>query len=197
MSAEFSDGGNIVKKLFNWIKNKYLNWKIDRLLAPSYYDFSIFSMFGDHKTTTNTNITQSDTQIKYQQALFLIKKKIKEEAKKEGSLNRALEKYGNKELIDNWKNDLYNKDLIDLSNEYNPVVQFLRKVTSKKEKDIKSKKDKQQMISKRIDDYYYLQEKRQIRALNKKLRKAEKEKDELQIKELKESIDGKLFKLRR
>lgn len=183
--------------MIKWLKDKYLNWKVDRLLTSDFESHTVYNNFNEFDSSITTSIAsyQSEKEYKYQQALAVIKRKIKDEAKTT-SLDKVLKKYGNKKLIDDFKKDLYNKDLISVTEDFDPVKFFLKKLNIKTERDIKSKKDKKEMIQKRIKDYEILRQKNEIRSINKMLRAASRTKDEKLIKELEEKLNEKLRELK-
>lgn len=191
------------KRLKNWFKDKYLEWKTDQLIDSGTGVGNIESLnpFNTGKTDiySDAGYHQDENQKKYQEAVLKLKRKINEKVGQKNAENYEKVLGAYKSDTDDWKKDLNNVDLLDLTNEDEMSVakEFMKQAVVYKDADIKNEKQKLEMIDKRIKHYEILRVKKQIRKLNRELRKAERSGDEErskelwgEINELRRSIEG-------
>ena len=190
------------KKFIAWIKDRWMDYKIDRELSTgtgtSSNNLNITGLIDPTGLELNPSVqhVQDDQQKKYAEALRVIKNKIKKEADRLGGVNKdnletVLARYQGLDKDGKWTEDLTKPDLLDLTEEEKNVWhkwQYDLKVY--KHKDLKSDKDMLDMIDLRISHYRTLQDKKQIRALNRELRKAERMGDKDKISKLWSEINA-------
>lgn len=168
----------------------YYDWYIDRYLfrASNLSNTSFLNPFNSNSNNSNNSAAfiQRETQRKYQEGISLLKSKIREEAEKQGDYDKVLSKYTSDTTI--WNKDIIKPNLLTLT-EDKEIPYWKKYIQQKfiaKNKDITCKADKIVMIDKRISHYKELQVKKQIRALNRELRK---EQEEAKIQQLQEQIN--------
>lgn len=182
-----------MNKFINWLKLKYKLWKLKNEIFSdqSYNSNSSFgNPFFNNVAIDDSFYLQQENEMKYIEGLYQIKSYINSKAKTKEEYEKVLSKYGSKEMKDNWKQDIYEDDLIDLAdNNSSDIHKIMKQFYTRDKKDIKNNKQKKQMIDKRIKDYEKLQITKQIRKLNKQLRKAESNGDAEMAKELRSKIN--------
>lgn len=164
--------------MLKWIRNKYVEWKLSRYLAPGegINDITIdaLGLVSKNKKNSTQGIFQEYNLIKH--AVQNLKHKIKTLSEND-SLISTLEK--NKE------------DLIHLINEKPSLEQkyFYDKYVFTKPTDLNNSKEKESMIDTRIGHFKLLQVKKQIRSINRQLRQALKNNDKEKIEYYRKEIN--------
>ena len=185
------------KKLKIWIKNKYYERQAEKFVNASTGSgdskfLDPFNAGRDIDFNANPAYYQDDIQEKYHEAILQIKRKINSSVKEKNTKNyeEALKKFIGKS--DDWKEDLQVNDLLDLADKekIDPTEQLIRDIVVYKDGiDIKSEEQKLKMIDRRIEHYNRLKIQKQIRKLNRELRKAQRSGDDKLTKELWGKID--------
>lgn len=167
------------KCIKDWLYDKYLEWYVDNILMS--HTGTVKNTFLSQDLTGTNNLSTAEVHVnveeeKMQQGVLTLKRKVNREAYRVG-----YENYLNNFTSDSddWQEDLVKPNLLSLTEEEDlPLWKrvFINTFVHKKA-DILNSKDKERMIDKRIKDYELLQVKRDIRQLNRKLRKAENDKD--------------------
>lgn len=182
------------RKIVNWVKYKYYDWVIDKELSSgsgiSDNKVNLFGELSGESLNTKSEQVEQDQQRKYQEGVGLIKSKLKKQVEAKGGINSfnfdsVLSQFKSDLSAEQWAEDLMQDDLFDLSEgEKSEILQTIKDMVVYREADIKTDKDKIDMVLGRIQDYKKLQVKRQIRSINRDLRKAEQEGRKEEAKEL-------------
>ena len=184
--------------MWNWLRLKYYDWYIDTFLFINRNNYSMNTLnpFGENLSLRNeTHIEQNEQRLQMEQGLRIVRKQIRNrilDNSKEGWENE-LGKYQSSTY--NGNKDLIKPDILDLAddNEVPEWKKFVQRNFIAKKADVSSRKDKRNMINSRIEHFQELQIKKQIRKINRQLRKAEQEGN----KQIASELRGKIHELTR
>lgn len=161
----------------NWIIKLKIWWTI--WLLERKFKKEVDSNINLWFNSPSVHFIQDDTQQKYFQGMVNFKKEVKKRAK-DGPLEAALKSAGDRLL-----------ELACIETEEQRQFRKLKEsLFIRKGADIKTEKDKEDMINERIRHYTILHKQKQIRSLNQEVRKAYKAGDVAKYEQLKKELDS-------